>query len=113
MSIINKTKLIFINRIRPSGGLQIFDLLQLSKKERESRIMCLCAIKQFESWKKSTAQNAGSSLPVYFRMEGMLLRRRAEDAVIFYRMIRKVRARRFNDYMKNLPSRTNVLRTAS
>lgn len=91
---------------------QIFDLLQLSKKERDCRSACRCSIRQFGRWKKMQEKIFDPSLKFYLRMEGLLLCRQAQDAVLYYRLIRKHRERLFKKYMADLPNRTGVFRTA-
>ena len=108
-----KSKNFFLKHKSQAQRPQIFDLLQLSKKERECRAICLFAIRQYEAWKKTIGTEGGSSLKLYCIIEGIFLRRRAEDAVLFYRMIRKDRMQSFQDYMEKLPPRSNMLRVAS
>ena len=92
---------------------QIFDLLQLSKKERDSRNSCLHAINRFEIWKKAAFMVNEPSLAFYVQIEGIILRRQAHEAIRFYRMLRKDRMRIFNEYLEKLPPRSNILQSAS
>ncbi len=83
---------------------QIFDLLQLSRKEREYRSLCIRTMRKFNDWKKSKGTAADPLLNFYSQVEGTLLRRQAQDAILFYRLIKKDRMRAFNDYINKLPA---------
>lgn len=91
--------------------MQIFDLLHLSRKEREYRILCQKTIRRFEDWKKK--RESDSAWNMYVQIEGLLLRRQAQDAVLFYRMVRKDRIKIFQDYIAKLPDRTKFFSAAS
>lgn len=91
---------------------QIFDLLQLSRKEREYRTLCIRTMRKFNDWKKSKPAKNDSSLRLYTQVEGVLLRRQAQDAILFYRLIRKDRIRAFNDYIKKLPVPARMVEVA-
>jgi hypothetical protein len=86
---------------------QIFDLLQLSRKEREVRTLSQKLIRQLYCWKRTARKNQNPSLKLYMEIEGILLRRRAQDAVLIYRLVKNDRIRAFNDYMEKLPPRNN------
>lgn len=89
-------------------NLQIFDLLQLSRKEQDCRVLCRRFIRDLESWKRKSAQAASGAFKFYDDIEGLLLRRRAQDAVMMYRLLRRERMRLFAHYMENLPLRGAV-----
>lgn len=93
---------------RQSGNLQILDLLQLSRKERECKIACLRTIRQFEIWKKKHRSANDSAFSLYSQIEGVILRRQAQDAVLFYKLIRKDRMRAFQHYMEKLSTANPV-----
>ncbi len=84
---------------------QIFDLLQLSRKENDCKQTCLATIEKYDQWKRSHKKSDVPSLFTYLHVEGRLLRRQAQDAVLLYRLIRKDRVRAFDAYTKNLPTR--------
>ena len=96
-----------LKRKDQNPNYQIYDLLQLSQKERQCRIQCFHATRKLKQWKKSGPESSASNLLFYSHIEGVLLRRQAQDAVILYRLIRKNRIRIFENYMENLPLRTN------
>jgi len=113
MLTILKQKKIFSKNITSGNHPQIFDLLQLSRKERESRAACRRLIREFESWKKQQASEKDFSVRLYGEIEGIMLRRQAQDAVLLYRMIRRDRIRMFAEYVEKLPMQKNIFRAAS
>jgi hypothetical protein len=88
-----------------NDNFQITDLLQLSHKERESRLLCRRALRRRADWKKVHGSHQNSRLMVYTKIEGILLKRQVQDAILFYRLVKKDRIRIFNSYTENLPSR--------
>jgi len=100
-------KNIFESR-KAKNDFQIFDLLQLSKKERECRALCISSMQKLDQWKKLQNSQDGSVLNFYAKIEGVMLRRQAQDAILFYRIIKNDRARAFHEYMEKLPVRTGV-----
>jgi hypothetical protein len=91
---------------------QIFDLLRLSRKEKDCKAQCRLSIRKLEEWKKSNhAVNQTSK--TYLRIEGLMRRRQAEDAVLLYRMIKREREKRFRIYLESLPDRSRISRAAS
>lgn len=90
-------------------NLQIFDLLQLSRKEQDCRSLCRRFIRDLESWRRKSGKTTKNSFKFYEDIEGLLLRRRAQDAVMMYRLLRRERVRLFADYMGNLPARSSAL----
>ena len=101
-------KLFFFNHRSSQNTAQIFDLLQLSRKEKECRAICIQTMRKFDGWKKSQSSQNDSIVNVYAQIEGMMLRRQAQDAVLVYRLIRKDRMRAFNKYIEKLPVRSKV-----
>lgn len=99
--------------ILPQSTPQIFDLLQLSRKEREHRTLCKSMLGKFNAWKKNYRDQTDHSLKLCAQVEGILLRRQAQDAVLFYRMVRKERVRKFRDYLEKLPAQKSLFRAAS
>ena len=92
---------------------QIFDLLQLSKKEREFKLACRQAIRKFSGWKKSQQKTADMSSKLSMQVEGILLRRQAQDAIILYRLTRQHRIQEFQTYIARLPAQKSLFRMSS
>ncbi len=90
------------------NGFQITDLLQLSRQEQESRLSCLNQLRKFNVWKKTHASHVNSGFVLFFWLEGILLKRQVQDAILFYRLVKRHRIKIFNDYMQNLSDRTFV-----
>ena len=86
-----------------AANLQIFDLLQWSRSEKEWREECRLAIIHYHRWKQSDPKNMGPSLLMYSYVRGQLLRQHAQDIVRYYRLIRRSRRELFNHYLKTLP----------
>lgn len=95
------------------NDFQIFDLLQLSKKERECRALCISSMQKFDRWKRLQNSQGGSVLNFYEKIEGVMLRRQVQDAILFYRIIRNDRVRAFQAYMEKLPARSGVFGASS
>jgi hypothetical protein len=79
-----------------SRGVQIFDLLLLSRHEKEHRDQCKEALAFYDEWK-----NDGAAIKSF--MMGRILRRKAEAAVQSYKAVRRQRIRLFQNYMAALP----------
>lgn len=86
-----------------ASNLQIFDLLQWSRSEREWKEECRLAIARYHRWKHSQPKNMGPGLVMYSYVRGQLLRRHAEEIIRYYRLIRRNRRVLFNYYLKSLP----------
>lgn len=86
-----------------ASTLQIFDLLQWSRSEKEWKEECRLAIAHYHRWKQSAPKNMGPSLLMYSCIRGRLLRRHAEEIVRYYRLIRRNRRVLFNHYLQTLP----------
>ncbi len=93
-----------------NGGpnFQIYDLLQLSRKERECRAQCLYAKRKWNDWKRAGNIVSYPHLKFYAHVEGVLLRRHAQDAAMLYRLVRKDRMAAFRAYVENLPIRSGI-----
>jgi hypothetical protein len=83
--------------------LQIFDLLQWSRSEKEWKEECRLAIAHYHRWKGLNPKDLGPTLILYSYVRGQLLRRHAEEVVRYYRLIRRNRRALFNHYLKSLP----------
>ncbi len=89
-----------INRLYRNIDPQIFDLLQLSKKERECR-------QKFLDLKKEL-HDVRSDEKYFAHLNEMILRRRVENAALYYRFVRRERMRFFCDYINRLPAHNSV-----
>ncbi len=98
---------------KAQGRPQIYDLLQLSRKEQEARFQCRKTIRAAMGWKKKQAASNDTTLFLCAQIEGILLRRQAQDALLLYRMMRRERIYIFGEYIKGLPGQRYLLRTAS
>lgn len=92
---------------------QIFDLLQLSRRERDYKILCLHAIRKFEDWKRAQEKSSVTYMKMHVRIEGIRLRLHARNAMLFYKMIKRDRIEAFQRYMGQLPQRAVNFQTAS
>lgn len=85
--------------------LQIFDLLQLSRQEREAKLYCMQCIRNFSRWRRKENERAEYSSKISFHLEGIILRRKAYETLIFYRGHKKKRVSAFQAYLEKLPVR--------
>jgi len=81
-------------------NLQLFDLLQLSRKEKELKNICLSSIKYFEKWKQQFNSQDKELLDFF---EGFVLKQRIKQNLLAYRIFRKNRIIAFKFYMNQLP----------
>jgi len=82
---------------------QIFDLLQLSRQEKELKEFCRMALGQFGQWKKSMPYTIHRAHISSRRIHGVVLRSRAKQAVKIYKTVRRIRIETFNRYIADLP----------
>lgn len=106
---------VFKKKLNPSNQnnappLEIFDLLALSRKEQSIKKICRHSIYMFEDWKRQ--QSFGNKSRT-LSLEGMLLKARARDFVLLYRMVRRDRVQAFEHYIKNLPVYGSNVRKSS
>jgi len=85
-------------------NLQIFDLLQMSRHEKNLQKICLYSIHQFDMWKENYYKQ--ENLKPSF-IEGFVLKRRVKNSLHAYRTYRKNRMQAFSFYMNQLPAYTN------
>lgn len=83
--------------------LQILDLLQLSKKEKEIRDLCQSTLTELRQWKKCVPDAIHLRVLRHASIKGIILRSHARDAVNLYRMARCKRTSCFQTYMAALP----------
>jgi hypothetical protein len=91
------------NQSSVAPSLQIFDLLQWSRSEKEWREECRAAIIHHRVWKRSDPKNMAPSLLMYSFIRGQLLRQHARDVIRYYRLVRRNRRELFSHYLKTLP----------
>ena len=99
----------FLRRVDP----QIFDLLQLSRTERESKTEFLKLKKNLQKTNGRYEREENFSVKIVLRSEAMLLRKKAQEAVLFYRLVRRERIRLFQAYIECLPLQKQFLRNAA
>jgi hypothetical protein len=85
---------------RLSGNLQIFELKQLADKEALYKAECRKALRRYKSWRREQAAQTDIIELLYGNLEGTLLRRRAEDMVKAYWIIRHDFRRAFKEYLQ-------------
>ena len=81
--------------------LQIFDLLQMSQKEKHLKHIYLESLKTLKTWKKNYKNTDKDFLNF---LEGFVLKHRAKKNLTTYRIFRKNRVDAFSFYMKSLPN---------
>lgn len=113
MFLLFKNQNIQNRRVLSAAPSQILDLLQLSRTEREAKASFRQAMRDIAHWKKSGGDARRKGTGIHGRMKGILLRRRAEDAFMLYRIARDDRVRRFREYVERLPARGKFLRASS
>lgn len=96
-----------------ADGFQIFDLLQLSRKEREAKELCLERLQDIRDWEGILPGSVNSLIAPSLRIHSATLRREAHEAIRVYRLIRESRIRLFKDYMDELPPVGTSKRLAS
>lgn len=82
---------------------QIFDLLELSRRENAARKECINAIRRFRCWKRNVSAQVECSSTMHAQMEGVVFRRHAHDLVVMYKKMRRTRAKLFKNYIAALP----------
>ena len=92
---------------------QIFDLLKLTHSEAECRANFLSIKHKLHKWNVRVEKNGIRFLsPVHYG-EGAILRRKAQAAVLTYRLVRRERIRVFREYTDRLPTKNSFLRRAA
>lgn len=111
MLTILRKKLRPSNQNHKSGPpLGVLDLLALSREEQDLKKTCQQTIRQFYEWKCRFRLKEKNS---FYYLEGMLLKARARDFVILYRMVRQARMKAFENYISGLPVYGNHARKSS
>lgn len=87
---------------------QIYDLLQISRQERDCQTIFLRTRKSWKDWKRKDRSGVDPFLCICVRMQGILLKRQVQDAIICYRMVRRHRIKIFTHYINMLPCRGAV-----
>ncbi len=94
----NRNRLVALNQ-----GLQIFDLLDISRLENECRRTCRRALRDFFLWRTARARAVHNVADFYAEAKGIMLRRQAEETLALYRDIRRERQVAFAAYINKLP----------
>ncbi len=81
--------------------LQIFELKQLAEMEAVYRKQSIAAIKTYKKWCRIQSQETDIIVVLYGNLEGIVLRRNAEEAVKAYWVVRTDFRRGFKDYIQN------------
>jgi hypothetical protein len=82
---------------------QIFDLLQLSRREREAKELCLQRLADLHDWEKDLPKHISVAAFSTVRIRSATLRRQAREAIKIYKLIRGSRTKIFKTYMDELP----------
>lgn len=80
-------------------GLQIFELKQMADMEATYRKRCLKAIQTYKAWMRVHASETDVIELLYGNLEGVMLRRQAQDAACLYWIIRLDFRRAFKEYL--------------
>ncbi len=94
--------------LKPAACLStnnITDLLQLTRKEKEMRLLCLESLHKFGEWKKSHVHYATFRLKMIYTIKGMIVKKQVRDAIFFYKMVKIVRIHHFNHYLYRLATK--------
>lgn len=92
---------------------QIFDLLQLTRAEKEYKAAFL-SLKERLHRGQDGMEEKNRNIPIIFlRSEGTLLRKKVQAAALMYRLARRERMRVFREYMDRLPTKNSFLRKAA
>ena len=81
------------------GRLEIFELKQLADMEASYKARCRQSLARYKNWRRSYSQQTDLIELAYGNLEGTLLRRRAEDAVHAYWIIRRDFRVFFEEYL--------------
>lgn len=81
--------------------LQIFELKQLAEMENDYRKKSITAISEYKKWRKQKEGQEDIIVVLYGNLEGIVLRRNAEEAVKAYWVIRTDFRRGFKDYIEH------------
>lgn len=69
--------------------MQIFDIKQLADMEATYRAHCKKAVMEYKKWEREFQEETDMLALLYGDIEGNMLRRRAEDSVGMYWMVRR------------------------
>jgi len=97
------------------GRLQIFEMKQLADMEAGYKTKCRAALKQYKKWQAGYEGETDMIELLYGNLEGIMHRRRAEDSVRAYWIIRQDFRRLFADYLaqtKAYPAQFSALQAA-
>lgn len=95
----NTKKIDFLRPVHIHGSLQIFELKQLADMEAGYKRQCQQALQAYKSWRHNHADQTDTIELLYGNLEGVMLRRRAEDMIKTYWIIRQDFRRAFHEYL--------------
>lgn len=82
------------------GNLQIFELKQLADLEAAYKNQCKRAIQDYKIWRLKHKSETDIIELLYGNLEGIMLRRRAEDAIHMYWVVRQDFRKSFKEYLE-------------
>jgi len=94
---LEQSRLVFLK-----SNLQAFDLKHLGEIEHIYKGRCRLAISLYKNWLKDYEQETDHLALLYGGVDGILLRRQAEDAVQAYWVIRNDFRQALNSYIKRI-----------
>lgn len=83
-----------------NAGLQIFELKQMADMEANYKTQCQQAIQAYKVWRMAHENETDVIELLYGNLEGVMLRRRAEDLINLYWTIRQDFRRGFKKYLE-------------
>lgn len=90
----------FYKPVNFQGGLQIFELKQLADMEDGYKRQCRDAISSYKAWRQHHRDETDVIELLYGNLEGVMLRRHAEDLVHVYWTVRQDFRRGFKEYLE-------------
>ncbi len=82
------------------SGFQIFELKHLADMEADYKRKCRFAIKAYKSWCKGRQAQKDVIELLYGNLEGVMLRRQAENSIEMYWTLRRDFRREFKSYLE-------------
>ena len=95
------------HRMMDSGstqGLQLLDLLLLSKEEKESKEKALWFLREMKDWEKALELPVHPRIRPYVKARAIAMRHEARKAVHNYRQVKRGRIEIFKNYIESLPN---------
>lgn len=85
-------------------GMQLLDLLQLSREEKESKERAILRLRELKNWERALELPIHPRILPYARARTIALRRQARKAVHNYRQAKQGRIEIFRHYIDSLPN---------